>query len=317
MKSVPGFISNRQDFQKPTTERHRSRVELCKSAYPFFHGRLINSLLNEVHLKVNKPLPLKRITFKSIGYQAQPEPKQLKGSWQVFAPCEHADYSGCVLFSKIAGLSSIEDKKAAILALKKLIQIAAMGQPITAHYDKKQCHELHKFKYQGKDRVIRRIHHGGDLNVSTIDKEFADLCNSIWEDENVIFEAKAQDVAIVLASAVQEAGLSSAALAEQLNWKRSRVSKVLTGSSNLTLKTIFQVCRAIGLEFDVILRKAHQQSEVVDPEKHQAMQQEAVNNLYKSRQLLHASTELHRKVSQSALATRNYTREEARMKLVA
>ncbi|PFG11778.1 hypothetical protein ATI45_4346 [Marinobacter sp. LV10MA510-1] len=160
MKSVPGFISSRQDFQKPTNERHRSRVELCKSAYPFFHGRLINSLLNEVHLKVNMPLSLKRITFKSIGYQAQPEPQQLKGSWQVFAPCEHADYSGCVLFSKIAGLSSIEDKKATILALKKLIQIAAMGQPITAHYDKKQCHELHKFKYQGKERVIWRIRHG-------------------------------------------------------------------------------------------------------------------------------------------------------------
>lgn len=153
--------------------------------------------------------------------------------------------------------------------------------------------------------------------MSTNEKEFANLFESLWDDEDLIFEAKAQDVAIELASAVQKAGFSRAELAKKLNWKPSRVTKVLTGSSNLTLKTIFQICRAIGLEFDVVLRKAHQQAEVVDPDKRQAIYQEAVHNLHKSRQLLQAATELHRRVSQRALATRNYTRQEVRMKLVA
>jgi plasmid maintenance system antidote protein VapI len=158
---------------------------------------------------------------------------------------------------------------------------------------------------------------GGKVIMSTANNEFADLFESLWEDEDILFEAKTQDVAIELAAAVERAGLSRAALAKQLNWKPSRVTKVLTGTSNLTLKTIFQVCRAIGLEFDVVLRKAHERAEIVDSDKHQTIYQEAINNLYKSRQLLQAATALHRKVSQSALATRNYTREEARIKLVA
>jgi len=55
---------------------------------------------------------------------------------------------------------------------------------------------------------------------------------------------------------VCRAGLNRAQLAQKLGWKPSRVSKILTGSSNLTLKTIFQICQAIDLEFDVVLRKA-------------------------------------------------------------
>ena len=39
-------------------------------------------------------------------------------------------------------------------------QIAVMGHPITAHYDKRQFHELYKLRYKGKDRVIWRIRHG-------------------------------------------------------------------------------------------------------------------------------------------------------------
>ena len=108
--------------------------------------------------------------------------------------------------------------------------------------------------------------------MSTGNNEFADMFESVWEDEEVIFEAKAQDVAIELASAVERAGLSRSELAKQLDWKPSRVTKVLTGNANLTLKTIFQVCQAIGLEFDVVLRKVHERAEVVDQHKHQVMQ---------------------------------------------
>ncbi len=153
--------------------------------------------------------------------------------------------------------------------------------------------------------------------MSTGNNEFADMFESVWEDEEVIFEAKAQDVAIELASAVERAGLSRSELAKQLDWKPSRVTKVLTGNANLTLKTIFQVCQAIGLEFDVVLRKAHERAEVVDQHKHQVMHEEVISNLHKSRQLLEAAASLHRKASQRALDTRNYRHEEARLTLVA
>lgn len=153
--------------------------------------------------------------------------------------------------------------------------------------------------------------------MSIVDTEFSELFESIWDDEETLFEAKAQDVAIVLAAAVEKAGLTRAELSKKLKWKPSRVTKVLTGGSNLTLKTIFEICRAIGLEFDVVLRNADERAEAVDPAKHQVIYQETINNLHKSRQLLDAAAQLHRKVSQRALATRHYTHEEFRLKLVA
>jgi len=86
--------------------------------------------------------------------------------------------------------------------------------------------------------------------------DFSDLVRDLWADDGLVFETKAQEVSAALASAVCRAGLNRAQLAQKLGWKPSRVSKILTGSSNLTLKTIFQICQAIDLEFDVVLRKA-------------------------------------------------------------
>ncbi|MCL5041553.1 MAG: hypothetical protein M1440_03625 [Gammaproteobacteria bacterium] len=106
------------------------------------------------------PLPLKRINFNSIGFKAQPEPETLDSSWALFAACDHDDFTGCLIFEQIRGLPSFADKKAATLALKKLIQVAAMGQALTVHYDKKKCHEIHAFTYAGKLRTIWRIRHG-------------------------------------------------------------------------------------------------------------------------------------------------------------
>jgi transcriptional regulator with XRE-family HTH domain len=149
------------------------------------------------------------------------------------------------------------------------------------------------------------------------DHEITSLFASMWDDDEVVFEAKAQDVAIALASAVETAGLTRAELAKKLDWKPSRVTKVLTGHSNLTLKTIFQVCHAIGLEFDVVLRKSNERAAVIDPVQHHALHQEAMTNLHKTRELLNAATLLHRKISVSALTARSFTREEARLRLVA
>ena len=86
------------------------------------------------------------------------------------------------------------------------------------------------------------------------DSDIQRLFAEAWKDDDLRFETKAQEVAVQLAAAVRHAGISRADLAEKLGWKASRVSKVLTGNGNLTLRTIYQVAEAAGLEFDVILR---------------------------------------------------------------
>lgn len=100
---------------------------------------------------------------------------------------------------------------------------------------------------------------------------FNELAEQVWSDEELMFEAKAQDVAMGLATVVYRSGLNRAQLAEKLGWKPSRVSRILTGNTNVTIKTIFQICRAINLDFDLVLRNAQEESVVVDASAHQAM----------------------------------------------
>ncbi|MCL5254594.1 MAG: helix-turn-helix domain-containing protein [Gammaproteobacteria bacterium] len=84
-----------------------------------------------------------------------------------------------------------------------------------------------------------------------LDKELAALWDEALQDDDFRFELKAQDIAVKLASAVAAQGLTQKALADRLGWKTSRVSKVLHGATNLTLKTMFQICEALGIDFDV------------------------------------------------------------------
>lgn len=99
---------------------------------------------------------------------------------------------------------------------------------------------------------------------------------SLWEeslkDEDFRFELKAQDVAVKLANAVALSGMTQKELADKLGWKTSRMSKVLHGASNLTLKTMFQVCEALGIDFDVHFGGKHhlnEQVEVINARRHE------------------------------------------------
>lgn len=82
-----------------------------------------------------------------------------------------------------------------------------------------------------------------------------DELTSMWqdasEDEAFAFDIKAQKIAVDLTNAFLQSGMTQQELADKLGWRPSRVSKVLHGASNLTLKTLFQVCRAMGMDFDV------------------------------------------------------------------
>lgn len=84
-----------------------------------------------------------------------------------------------------------------------------------------------------------------------LNKELAGLWEESLKDEDFRFELKAQDIAVNLANAVAQSGMTQKELADKLGWKTSRMSKVLHGASNLTLKTMFQVCEALDIDFDV------------------------------------------------------------------
>lgn len=84
-----------------------------------------------------------------------------------------------------------------------------------------------------------------------LSNQLAELWQESMQDEDFRFELKAQEVAVGLASAFAQSGMTQKALADQLGWKTSRVSKVLHGASNLTLKTLFEVCEVLNIEFDI------------------------------------------------------------------
>lgn len=105
-----------------------------------------------------------RINFKALG---APEPEPVPGAkpWELYARCHAKNSASCDLFQQIAGLEP-KDRKAAMAALYKLVQVAASGQPITTFYDKKQCHDIHTFNYQGKERTVWRIWKGDVVRVT-------------------------------------------------------------------------------------------------------------------------------------------------------
>lgn len=111
-----------------------------------------------------------RINFKALG---TPDPEPAPGSKprMLYARCEDADPSApnipgaCDLLCQIIRMAP-KDQKAALAALHKLVQVAASGKPITEFYDKKQCHEIHTFHHDGKDRTIWRIWKGDVVRVT-------------------------------------------------------------------------------------------------------------------------------------------------------
>lgn len=57
-------------------------------------------------------------------------------------------------------MPTAKDRRAAIAELAKLVQVAASGKPFQVFYDEKQCHDIHRFHYDGKERVLWRLRRG-------------------------------------------------------------------------------------------------------------------------------------------------------------
>lgn len=66
------------------------------------------------------------------------------------------------------------------------------------------------------------------------------------------FEIKKDSLATQLAALMSYCGKSRSDMADELGWKKSRVTSVLSGHNNLTIKTICDFATHLGYDFDVI-----------------------------------------------------------------
>lgn len=97
-------------------------------------------------------------------------------------------------------------------------------------------------------------------------KELAGLWQESLDDKDFRFELKAQEVAVELAAAVADAGLTQKELAKRLGWKPSRVSKVLHGATNVTLRTLFDLYDTLGMDLSITGKPVRQPENLVSLE---------------------------------------------------
>lgn len=68
-------------------------------------------------------------------------------------------------------------------------------------------------------------------------------------------DIKKSEVAVNLASLLVCAKINRTTLAQKLNWKKSRITKVLSGESNSTIETLWHIVFAAGYDFDLVFRR--------------------------------------------------------------
>lgn len=117
----------------------------------------------------------------------------------------------------------------------------------------------------------------------------------LWQEvagSDASFIAKKIEVGSDLASLVVHAGTKRADVARALSKPESRLSKVLSGDENLTLKTIFDLCRAIGYDFQVVFRPIEGKQHIPQPWTEDQLRQDiyhwheqASDNLNKANQM--------------------------------
>lgn len=86
-----------------------------------------------------------------------------------------------------------------------------------------------------------------EIMVNEIDF-FEDLFN--FSDQNPV-DVKKTSIASDFCSLLYHVEMSRSELADKLNWKKSRISKVLNGNENLTIKTMVELSQAMGYDFDI------------------------------------------------------------------
>jgi DNA-binding Xre family transcriptional regulator len=91
------------------------------------------------------------------------------------------------------------------------------------------------------------------LGLDPDNVDFSDILAAIGEFDSL--ELKKDQVGTDLVSLMAFTDTSRTELAQALGYKKSRVTRILSGMENLTLRTIHDVCKAIGYEFNVTFKK--------------------------------------------------------------
>lgn len=99
------------------------------------------------------------LTPKLLGLTAIENAVQQPPQWILQARCEENTANSCLFLQQLVELSKSNgrDGKDALLAMKKLFDVAKTGLPLTQFYDTKQCHEAHTFSVSGIEHKVWRI----------------------------------------------------------------------------------------------------------------------------------------------------------------
>jgi hypothetical protein len=85
------------------------------------------------------------------------------GAFKVCGVCTTKDKASAELLSQIAALGKTEGS-CFRNGMRKLLKIANSGEPLSVHYDEKQCHTTHSFNNNGTSYDIWRIRNS-DLRI--------------------------------------------------------------------------------------------------------------------------------------------------------
>lgn len=72
------------------------------------------------------------------------------------------------------------------------------------------------------------------------------------------FDLKKEELAAQLSAMLSFSGLTRSEVADRLDCKKSRMTSILSGKNNPTMKTIWQVAQVAGFDFDVVFRPTGQ-----------------------------------------------------------
>ena len=97
-------------------------------------------------------------------------------------------------------------------------------------------------------------------NSLTVNKDMSihldDDSDDIWNDLSGIdpFDIKKEEIAVNLAGLMVSCNQNRTYISDKTGWAKSRVTNVLSGEMNLTLKTLWEFASSLGYNFDVIFR---------------------------------------------------------------
>ena len=82
-------------------------------------------------------------------------------------------------------------------------------------------------------------------------RQFEELFSTYEADDDFLVNIVKLRVAELLASQMEDKGLTASELARKLGKSRAYVSKLRTGSENLTLESLVRIARALDCRLDV------------------------------------------------------------------